>query len=38
MINSLMCEAERKTFNGDVVVILEKEIEKQMKEEQNAVH
>ena len=38
MINSLMCEAERKTFDGDVAIILEREIEKQMKEEGNAVH
>lgn len=38
MINSLMCESERKMFNGDVVVILESEIKKQIKEEENELY
>lgn len=29
MINSLMCDAERKTFNGDIVSIIIRDIKKQ---------
>ncbi len=35
MINSLMCAEERLTFHGDVVSIIESEIKKQIKEEEN---
>ena len=38
MINSLMCETERKTFNGDVVKPIVDEIKKQIKNEKGQVN
>ena len=35
MINSLMSPDERKTFKGDVVALLEDEIKKQIKRDEN---
>lgn len=35
MINSLMCKEERRVFNGDVVEIIEKEVEMQIAKEEN---
>lgn len=39
MINSLMCQEERKIFKNDVVAILETDIKKQIeRDEANAIH
>jgi len=35
MINSLMCEEEAKSFDGDVVKIILEDIDRQTKEEGN---